>query len=558
MFADFDLTKVYAKKSLAYDRAVNHAEDMSVHILGAKPVKLLSRVRPREDEEIRDYRLESYEPITTATADKAIFTVQKMMNPKLWSITFPDSSKDLEQYLFKDYPFYKNVMLFVNDVLIRSMLADPNGVVVVLPLDMSIDDTQEVTPLANVVHSSRIWASEYGKWYLLYMDQMQVGKDKWDVFHYVDGDEVVKLRCKKEPNNAISYEVISSYQHNIGTVPVWPLGGIIADHSISGVLYRSYFSAALPHWNKAISADSDLDGAFINHMHPIRVEVTEECDFTFEGSRCLGGKVIYNNAEQTCPGCHGTGRRSVKSPYGVYQVSKPGLGEQVSSLAPVSYVNVPTEPTRMLEERVENQLKKGLSALNMYVEVGENQSGIAKILDRSELYDFLLTLSEKIFNVHIKNIINYSAYYKYLNNVKVKLPTISRPVTFDLLSVQEEATVLKDAQAAGLSTSYIRIKMANIIQKDLFGASMQQYMAMDSLLLNTLAGFDSNQVIDGVNAGLIEEEDAKIYFNIDLYIQQLYSGNPEFYKLSYEEKRKEIYILAEEEEIEMPEPPEGT
>jgi hypothetical protein len=554
MFKDFNIRQLFEGKHIAYERCVEHAEDMAVHVMGMKPMKLLDRVRPREDPEVKAYRLLSYEPITTATADKAVFMLQKIMNPKLWSIKFPDSGKDLEQYLFKDYPFYKSIINYTTDVIIRSMVADPNGVMVVMPINMDIPDTVKVEPIVSIFNTSRLWAFEFSKYYVLHH---KTDKENFEYLYYIDGQEIVYFKVRKEPNDTIVTSVLSVYNHGIGEPPVWFLGGILNDIGTTGILYRSYFSAALPHWNKAVTADSDLDGAFVNHMHPIRVEVTEECDFNFEGYRCMGGMLNREGGQISCPSCGGTGRKSVKSPYGVYQVSKPGLGEQVSGLAPVSYVTIPTEPTRMLEARVQTQLDKGLAALNMFFTVGENQSGIAKVLDRTELYDFLLTISSRVFDTHLANTIKYSAAYIYLNKGQSKLPTIAKPVTFDLLSVQEEAAILKDAQDAGLSSNYIRIKMANMIQKDLFGVSIQQQMAMDSLTLNTLAGFDVNQIIDGVNAGLVTEVDANIYFNIDKYIQQVYAEDPEFGKKPYQEKRAIVEEMATVEEMEIPDTPEG-
>lgn len=559
-FAELDFRIIYDKPHEAYKKAVDHAEEMSVHILGIKPVRILERVRPREDAAVRDYRLQSYEPITTAAADKAMFTVQKMMNPKLWNITFPEAGKDLEQYLFKDYPYYGSLMTYANDVIIRMMMADPNGVIAIIPINMEIPDTEQAQPIVTYISSSRILNFKLGEWYLIF-DKEVVLKNgsgtKRRYLYYIDTQEIVYFYTEQAVDKQVTWGVEKSYRHSFGEAPVTHLGGIVTDMLNYGVIYRSYFSAALPNWNKAITADSDLDGAFINHMHPIRVELTEDCDYQFDGMRCLGGKVERDGVKFDCPSCFGTGRKSVKSPYGVYQVTKPQLGEQASPIAPVSYVTIPTEPTRMLQERVEAQLNKGLASLNMFFTVGENQSGIAKVLDRSELYDFLLTISTRLFDVILNDIIYYSAAYMYNNNVSGKLPSISKPVSFDLLSVNEVATELADAQKAGLSSSYIRAKMASLIQKDLFGKTIEQWFALDSLLLNPLSGMESAEVLDAAAAGYIDEEDAMIYYNIDKYLQELYAANPEFYKLPYEQKREAIVALAEVEEEELPESPDN-
>ncbi len=546
-FNDLDLLKIATgKRHDGYKVSVDHASDMAVHIYGAKPEKILNRVRPREGEDVKKYRLESYEPITTAKADKAITTVQKIMNPKLWSVKFPDLGKELEQYLFSNYPYYRNIMTYLNDVVIRAMIGDPNGVLIVIPLDMNITDLDKTTPIAECVKSESIHDYEFGKWFLIHRKKVKTDKGEVDYYHYIDGDKIIYFTLEfNKGTKQLTYSIISEYTHSIGEPPVWFLSGIITKLLNNGVLYRSYFSAAVPFWNKAISGDSDLDGAYTNHMHPIRVEVTEDCGFVMDDLRCNGGKITKNDGKQyDCPSCFGTGRKSVKSPYGVYLVPKPGLGEQAAPISPVSYVTVPTEPTAMLEERVQALLDQGLNALNMFFEVGENQSGIAKVLDRSELYDFLLVLSTVMFDIHLKNISYYSAKYLYMNKVEGKLPTINKPTSFDLLTSQEESVILKEGQQAGLDGTYIRAKMKNLIEKDLYGNQLERDMAIDGLLLNPLSNRTVDDVTNMLNAGLISDTSAIVYSNINAIIQQLYSENPSFNSLEYSKKVEAVEEVA--------------
>lgn len=546
-FEELDIAKYLKdRRHTFYKDSVVHAVDMSVHIHGAKPIKLLERVRPREDPDVKRYRLESYEPITTATADKGIVTVQKIMNPKLWNIKFPSSAVEIEQYLFKNYPFYGNVMTYVNDAIIRSMLADPNGLICIVPLDMELADNAKVSPVATVVSSKDVWDYEFGKWYLIHEKEEKVDNKIVDYFYWLDTNQIIRFKTVKEIDTVQVY-TLSFYNHNIGEVPAWFMSGLIVTHEYSQVLYRSFFSAAVPHWNKAITADSDLDGAFVNHMHPIRVELTEECDFKFKDMGCVGGKINYaEGKEMVCPGCHGTGRRSVKSPYGVYQVQKTALGEAATTIQPVSYVTIPTEPTQMLSDRVQAQLDKGLEALNMFFEIGADQSGIAKVLDRSELYDFLLTLSTTVFDTHVAKIIKFSSAYYYMNAVADKTPVIQKPVNFDLLTVQEEAAAITAATTAGIDPMYLKFKQLNFMRKDLFGKTLELHIAEDALLLNPFSGQTGDQVIAAFNLGLVNEPDAVIYFNIEKLIIQAYNQNPEFYSFPLEKKQAILDELAEE------------
>lgn len=280
------------KRHEGYVENVDHAADMAVHIYAAKPYKLLNRVRPREDPAVKEYRIESYEPITTATADKAMTMVQKIMNPKLYQIKFPAEGKDLEQYLFQNYPYYRNIMSYINDVLIRSMIGDPNAVAIVMPLDLLVTDLEKAQPIIDIAKSSQVWDYEFAKWYLIHRKAEYKDKKTTNYFHYIDQTSITYFKVESlQDKSDLTYSEIAVYNHNIGEPPVWFLGGIISKINYNGPLYRSFFSAATPHWNKVVTGDSDLDGAFVNHMHPIRVELTEDCGFTFGDTRCLGGKV---------------------------------------------------------------------------------------------------------------------------------------------------------------------------------------------------------------------------------------------------------------------------
>src|SRR5687768_478668 len=80
-----------------YEPAVKLAKEMAVHVYGTKPEELLARVRPGEDEEITQYRLDNYEATTKAPCGKAIKIVSKIFNPNLMSVVFPPENENAEK-----------------------------------------------------------------------------------------------------------------------------------------------------------------------------------------------------------------------------------------------------------------------------------------------------------------------------------------------------------------------------------------------------------------------------------------------------------------------------
>jgi len=107
-----------------YIQMVIVAIEMAVHIFGDKPRKLLEIVRPREDPEITEYRLNTFEPITQSKSDKAFTILLKMFNTKLWSINYRDNEKGQELKLFLENNFYLfgDFILYIQKVLMKNML----------------------------------------------------------------------------------------------------------------------------------------------------------------------------------------------------------------------------------------------------------------------------------------------------------------------------------------------------------------------------------------------------------------------------------------------------
>ncbi|HEY9488303.1 MAG TPA: hypothetical protein VIQ51_08225, partial [Chryseosolibacter sp.] len=184
-----------------YDMAVSHAEEMSVHINGDKPIYLLERNRPREDEEVKAYRIENYEPTTKAGADRAIKIVGKGFNPSLYSIVWKEKSiegEELEKYTLEYYPRCNSIINFNKDVLLRKMLADPNGLVAIKPEDIPDDDTEKLEPITVVYGSSALWYYDRDHYLICTREPGKEDKDQWHEFEYYDKTQYINFQARYE------------------------------------------------------------------------------------------------------------------------------------------------------------------------------------------------------------------------------------------------------------------------------------------------------------------------------------------------------------------------
>jgi hypothetical protein len=547
-----------------YEQTVEHAKAMGVHIYGDKPVYLLDRARPREDEEVKAYRIENYEPTTKAGADKAIDIVGKIFNPMLYSIVFKDQTPDselLQKYTLEYFPNYNSIVNFNKEVTLRKMLADPNGLMAIKPSEIPELDNQRIEPICVIYGSSAIW--DYDReHYVVFLREENIERQTNYYFEYYDKNQYFEFYCwYDDPSKSIYFtEVTTPYNHNFNEIPAWFLRGKSKSIDNGMIIYESFFSSALPHWNQVVIHESDVIGAFLNHMHPISYEIVDECNYSFkyegQGYSCRGGHIQYPGPRGTkidmeCPHCTGTGYKAVQSAYGKYQFSKQKLedGNMPAGMMPVGFINVPTEATKLLIERCKDMNRAAMWAINMDVEdkVGESNSGVAKAIDRSAQWDTLYTIDTVVFDIHLPN--QYYFINKYMFSIEARsmnkkedknLPSINKPTNFDILSTAERINNFAVAQKSGMDKNYLRIKSIEIANSDLSTNPDARKYLVAMLNLDPLYGFTQDEISLGVSNGVIRKVDWSVHENLKTFIDRAIKENPAFLELP---KDEQIVIL---------------
>ena len=548
-----------------YVPMVIEAREMGIHIWGNKPEKLLNITRPREEPEITQYRLDTFEPITKSKSDKAFTILLKIFNTKLWSINYKenDQGQELKIFLEKNFYMFGDFMLYIQKVLMKNMLADANSVVFYRPSNFFITQNEKVTPIPVIFESWQVLKFETGFFYILLDSEVRKSGNRELHKIWIVDSEKIQLWIEKPVNQGTVWILEIDWVHDFGVVPVWNLGGQV-DGRFQGVFYKSFFSPASPHWNKAINSESDLDGAFINHMHPIRVEVGTDCDFQWNDQQCRNGQ-IFDEIKQkniACTVCKGTGRKSVKSPYGVYIINKDKFDETDAGFQPVSFVTVPTEPTSLLNDRRDKQLNEGLEALNMEIinQVGENQSGIAKEIDRDALNTTLQAISDHVFTIHVFNFVWFTGVYlfKTLSGQDIDkfieasisedgwFPAIVKPTQFDTLTIKELTKQIIEAKGGNLSSGYINSVQIDLNNKQ-FSADPALRKRINAITkLNPIPEKTVDEISNMVEAGLTKKENAIISLNIEFLVDTAITQDASFLEKSREEKIQILQSLATE------------
>lgn len=188
----------------------------------------------------------------------------------------------------------------------------------------------------------------------------------------------------------------------------------------------------------------------------------------------------------------------------------------------------------MLEEKADKNLQKGLEALCMDVvnEIGLNQSGKAKEMDRTELNDFLKRISSVMYDIHMTNI--YYFFTRYMFGVsdpdmieKIQ-PEISKPTQFDVYSSTELTEQFAKSKEAKLNPSYLAVKQAEIQNKE-FQTNPQLLTRLNlELTLDPLAEVATDEISLMLANGTIKQETAIIHDNIRMFVARAIEENNGF------------------------------
>ena len=137
------------------ERAEEHKEkfeEVAVHMRRLKPERILLKRRPNEPEEILNYRLENFEPITYGSIRRAYDNVSRIFTPSNFPLSIDNEQikKYLEEKNFNRMTFIE----YYSNLVFSRMLEDANGFLVWLPGGEGLkNDTKNVLAVPRLVYS---------------------------------------------------------------------------------------------------------------------------------------------------------------------------------------------------------------------------------------------------------------------------------------------------------------------------------------------------------------------------------------------------------------------
>ena len=447
-------------------------DDMSVHTRKRKPFELLLNRRPNEEEHIFNYRMANYEPITYGSMNKALDELYRIVNSINYKVNVPDG---LHTYIADNNFDGFSLELFLQKIVLKRMIEDPNGLLCWLPDGLGLtDSSKKVVPQPYLVYSSDIIYQDKDIVAFISNEKslVKVGAKQvyeGDVYYILTDSEFYKLiQIGLKSDKKFQLELI--YEFAGGAIPAVKLGG---DMTANG-FYESFFAPYLAFGNEAIRQFSDWQAIMVTSSFPyieeFEVVATEEDREPSKLSSPIPPTEEKFKPQQIL-------KIIPKTPYGVTRRAVPSSSDSWTAVLDPAipsrrYIHPDISIAKYAGEAWNMLINKAEDALQLNLGDGV-MSGVAKKISKQS-QDSLIT---KIGNNFFDNIYQNALVFidcQYNNHPVDRSITIDKPSTFQIKTEQdliEELTVLRDKD---VPTFFMNAATTDLAAKRFSGNKFQQ------------------------------------------------------------------------------------
>lgn len=553
-----------------YKQSKEIAEEMATHADGKFPEKLLYTRRPNEPLEVMEYRKTIFTAKTKPTFTKILSSLQKIRRSADWSIKysgeFPKVKKDetLEDYCEYNLPGFTSVTNWVFTVMLRKYLTDPNAVIFVSPGETDIPENEYTKPVAHVYDSCHVIDFEQDDYAVLLnplgatyevRGKQYRGKRYWFI-------TTTQIEVWDQVNARGQFEQAQLIDHNIGSLPVFKLKGMLIEQVLNYELYESRISGVIPELDEAVREYSDLQAAKVLHIYPERWEFTQN-----ECTSCKGtGR--RRNPLYTAPDCgceidiacdKCVNGYIVAGPYSKILV-KPVQNAAIEGIAqipnpPAGYVEKDVEIVKIMEESIERHIYNALSAINFEFlsKTPLTQSGVAKEVDKDELNNTVHSIAEDIVSA-MDNIYWFMAKYRYGflfdyddEIIGEMVPQVTVPEKYDILSSSHLQEELKGAKESKFNPVLLNAMEKEYASKKFNTDPEVSDMVQLILNLDPLPNISEDDKMSRLSNQGITQETYVISSNIQEFVRRAIEENKGFAEMEVKKQREVMVKYATEE-----------
>lgn len=513
-----------------------------VHSEGIRPPTEIMTQRHNESQDIYDWRIRNYVPITTASWNRALSILQRIFINSKYKY---DAHEYVIDYLHDNRFDGLRFDEYIQVKVLKVMMEDPNGWLVWLP-DMSESTATEikVRPLIVTSDLKRVESKNEITFYdeiekVEYYDKRHNLNYDGDVYWRITRDTIYKVyRTNDNSKGDEQYAEREYFTHNFGFIPYLTLGGI---WNSSFNNYISFFSSFVEIADEAIKQFSDWQYIMATSGYPVKEIAHMECDA--EG--CNGGELEDGS---TCRVCNGTGIK----PFSPSSVLIRPENNNTTQFDPRPLLQYHTPPPQIIEY-AQNAwtmlLERAEASINM-VHVFKPQSGVAKEIDREDMYSMLSSISSNVFNNIFYNSLRYISHYVMIfrkdrdaHKVVVYPPTSFGLKDIDELTVDYQEYIANNADKNLVTRSYL-----DLVHAKYNGNKIENKIAEVQVYYDNWMPFTTDEKLALKDGGAITEKDLFKSFTISNYIRRLIKeiGEKVFLDAKFEDIAKKLDAMYED------------
>lgn len=515
---------------------------------------LVALNRPGESDTVKGIRRKSFLPKTKEVVHRVYNVLQKIVRASDWSISYPkgtDIGKEensLEYYLEKTFPTFDSLESWYSSLALSKMLIDANALVVVMPTDFDHPANELCNPYPTIIECKDVYDYKEGC-YVVFRSQFD------HIYHDDNGKERVGVQMiiatadafyqVNQTNDAMDFELIEVYRHNLNEMPAWRIGGTIQNFTPGDVVYASFLDPMLPDLDDMARLGSDLYAEITLNIYSTMYYYSgQEC------SSCKGkGEVNVNGQKTTCTVCNGDGVMP-RSPFTDIKMKLPDSFSDsgtTGKLDPPGYVTKDTNIMTVLKDHIKDVEMCALQAVNMGFlnKMPASTSGTSKAYDSDQAYNFVWRIAQHSVNNLLNPVCYFVAMLRYgaimsKHDVEEMLPQINVPTKFDIQTEEMMEQQLINLQTAKVDPSIIRQAEIEYVNKKFYNfPEIRKGLICKSAhdpFPNALLEDKLNMLKDET----ISKADVIQSLYMDDFIQDLITNDVNFFELSYD-KQNEMF-----------------
>lgn len=553
-----------------HKRAIDKCKAFEPHSEGCYPEHLIGCRRPNEPLEVKEYRKEIWVPKTKPTFSRIVSSLSKIRRSPDWSIKYPElgefskirEGESLEDYCEKNFPYFESVTNWLFSVCLSKYLTDSNGVVLVMPLETEIEQTDFLQPYPLLFDCCDVLEYEAGEMAILnnplgcmytVKGKMVAGKS----YYVIDDISITKYDQANAKGDMV---VAMTYEHGLGILPCFKLGGIVCETEGHNFLYESRIAGILPELDEAVREYSDLQAAKVLHVYPEPWEFTQHECASCKGTGLRRNPLWFDGCEPSIPtqvacdnaGCHGGYIAS--GPYAKLLIRQPSAIEGGGAIPnpPKGYVEKDVEIVKLMEDSVRQHIYDALAAINFQdlAQVPLVESGIAKAVDRDEQTNTVHAIAEDLIKI-MDQVYKLSAYYRYktlytFEEIDKMLPSIPVPEKYDIISITNMQTELNTAKTGKTNPVIVNAMEVDFASKRFnTDPSVRDLVAL-TIKLDPLPNISEDEKMSRLSNKGITKETYIISSNINEFVQRAIDEDKDFPGKPLREQKTVMLKYAEE------------